>query len=354
MTMYPNYLAFARAHFGTARFNFALSGEHRAACLREPDAAGRPGAVEELRRALADFLSRDASEVVPCLGASQAMSLAAACLKGEKSVAALESPIYEPLRFAFDSAHGPRVSIERAARDDYALPRTLDASVQNADIIVLTNPNNPTGAATSDEALKELLSGFRGSVVVDDVYAPFDDYLIDGKWPGRARDLHPNAWVLGSLTKAFGVGPYRVGWLIVPPEARAAVDEQMVRAVGELPAAWATSALQILEQIPAVAREMKSTLAERKSVVVGALQAVPGLDVFVPARGPYCWVRLPEINDVFAHVQRWAREDGLVVSPGLFFGAPHGMRVSWTAPLAQLRLGTPLLQTRLRELIGSK
>ena len=48
-----NYLAFARAHFGRARFDFALSGEHPAACLVEPKGEGRAGAVEALRAALA-------------------------------------------------------------------------------------------------------------------------------------------------------------------------------------------------------------------------------------------------------------------------------------------------------------
>ena len=75
-----NYLAFARAHFGHARFDFALSGEHSAACLVEPKGEGRAGAVEALRAALADFLGRDVAEVVPCLGTSQAMALAGACL----------------------------------------------------------------------------------------------------------------------------------------------------------------------------------------------------------------------------------------------------------------------------------
>jgi aspartate/methionine/tyrosine aminotransferase len=361
-----NYLAFARAHFGRARFDFALSGESAPACFAPPRREGTPRAtpleaLEALRAALAAFLDRDPSEVVPCLGTSQAMAVAGACLRGAGAVA-IERPVYEPLRLAFEGAQVR--AIPREPPRGYALgAAALAAACAGAGgaegergpigAIVFAEPHNPTGARADHAALRAALAPFRGAVVVDEVYAPFDAYVdARGKWPGQGRALHPRAWAIGSLTKAYGLGPYRVGWLAVPPEERAAADEAVVRAVGELPLRWALDALDVLAQVPAIGAELRASLPARRRVVLGALEAVEGLEVHAPPTGPYAWVRVPEGRDVRAAVVRWAAEDGLVASPGVFFGDPRGLRVAWTAPLARLEEGAPLLAARLRELVA--
>ena len=347
-----NYLAFARAHFGHARFDFALSGEHSAACLVEPKGEGRAGAVEALRAALADFLGRDVAEVVPCLGTSQAMALAGACLGRAGTVVALETPTYEPIRLAFE--HASLVRVERSHAQGYALETALGTSLQNAQVLAFADPHNPTGVSCDPAWLTSALRGFEGSVLVDEVYAPFDSYVdAAGRWPGKGRDLHPNAWAIGSLTKAYGLGPYRVGWLVVPARERPRVDEALVRAVGELPLRWATDAIDVLSQVPAISRELRATLTERRSLVLSALRSVQGVEVHGGERGPYAWVRVPRAENLLAQIVRWAEDDGLVVSPGVFFGDPHGLRVAWTSPLERLREGVPVLVRRLNEMVSA-
>jgi aspartate/methionine/tyrosine aminotransferase len=355
-----NYLAFARAHFGRARFDFALSGESAPPCFVPPRREGLPrasplDALEELRRGLAAFLGRDPAEVVPCLGTSQAMAIAGACLRGE-GVAVIETPTYEPLRLAFAGARG----FERSVRDAYAIDARAiaealgpQAFAAESSLVVVADPHNPTGVRADHATLRAGLAPFRGSVVVDEVYAPFDAYVdADGRWPGQGRDLHPCAWAIGSLTKAYGLGPYRVGWLVVPPEDRPRADEAVVRMVGELPLRWALDAIDVLSQVPAIAAELRASLHARRRAVLDALAKVEGLEVHAPPSGPYAWVRVPEGRDVRAAVVRWAAEDGLVASPGVFFGDPRGLRVSWTAPLARLEEGLPLLCARLGALIA--
>jgi aspartate/methionine/tyrosine aminotransferase len=350
-----NYLAFARAHFGRARHDFALSGEHAPRCLVAPRGEGRGAltpltALEALREDLAAFLGRPVAEVVPCLGTSQAMALAAACLRGVR--VGLEAPVYEPLRLAFEGSETVRIT--RSAATGFTLEAAaLGPAVTATEAIVFAEPHNPTGARTDPAALRAALADFRGTVIVDEVYAPFDRYVNDeGTWPGQGRDLHPNAWAIGSLTKAYGLGPYRVGWLVVPAHERARVDEAVIRAVGELPLHWALEAREVLRQVPALARELRETLPERRALVLACVKGVAGLEVHEPPSGPYVWVRVPEGRDVRAAVERWASELGLVASPGVFFGDARGLRLSWTAPLDRLRAGLPVLEHALRALVA--
>jgi aspartate/methionine/tyrosine aminotransferase len=357
-----NYLAFARAHFGKARFDFALSGESAPPCFAPPRREGPPRAtpleaLEELREKLAVFLARDPAEVVPCLGTSQAMAIAGACLRGAGPTA-IERPVYEPLRLAFEGVR----PFERHASRSYEVEASAIASALGPEGfgsehagVVLADPHNPTGVRADHATLRAALAPFRGTVVVDEVYAPFDAYVdAHGRWPGQGRDVHPRAWAIGSLTKAYGLGPYRVGWLVVPPEDRPRADEAVVRAVGELPLRWALDAIDVLAQVPVIAAELRASLPERRRAVLDALAAVEGLEVHVPPSGPYAWVRVPEGRDVLAAVVRWAAEDGLIASPGVFFGDPRGLRLSWTAPLARIEEGLPHLVSRLRELIAGR
>jgi aspartate/methionine/tyrosine aminotransferase len=350
-----NYLAFARAHFGRARHDFALSGEQTPRAFVSPRGEGRGAytpltALEALRDDLAAFLGRPAAEVVPCLGTSQAMAVAAACLR--EGTVALEAPIYEPLRLAFEGGSSRRFA--RDAHDSFELSAGALAPVMaEARTLVFAEPHNPTGARTKPEVLRAALASFAGTVLVDEVYAPFDRYVNDdGTWPGQGRDLHPNAWAIGSLTKAYGLGPYRVGWVVVPEGERPRVDEAVVRAVGELPLHWALEAREVLRQVPTLARELRATLPERRALVLACVRSIPGLEVHEPPSGPYVWVRVPEGRDVRAAVVRWAAELGLVASPGVFFGDPRGLRLSWTAPLERLREGLPVLEGALRALVA--
>jgi aspartate/methionine/tyrosine aminotransferase len=314
-------------------------------------------AIEALRAGLATFLRRDPAEVVPCLGTKQAMAVAGACLRDAAHVA-IESPVYEPLRLAFEGT-GAR-PVVRAVEGRYAIERRAIEAALGADgfedprsVIAIADPHNPTGARADRATMREALQGFRGTVVVDEVYAPFDAYVdAEERWPGQGRDVHPRAWAIGSLTKAYGLGPYRVGWLAVPPEDRPRADEALVRAVGELPLRWALDAIDVLAQVPAIAHALRASLPARRRVVLEALASVEGLEVHAPPSGPYAWVRVPEGRDVRAAVARWAAEDGLVASPGVFFGDPRGLRIAWTAPLERLEEGVPLLVARLRALVA--
>ncbi len=83
-------------------------------------------------------------------------------------------------------------------------------------LVFICSPNNPTGNATSEEELRELLETCKDSslVVVDEAYIEFcPEYTFSG----LIRD-YPNLVVLRTMSKAFGMAAVRCGFVLASVE----------------------------------------------------------------------------------------------------------------------------------------
>ena len=83
------------------------------------------------------------------------------------------------------------------------------AKMHNVDMILFSNPNNPTGFLLSNEYLEILLKNMSIPVVVDEAYAEF---AKNSAIP-LIKD-HPNLYITRTLSKAYALAGARVGFLI--------------------------------------------------------------------------------------------------------------------------------------------
>lgn len=77
------------------------------------------------------------------------------------------------------------------------------------DIVVVANPNNPTGGLTDESFLIDLLSATDAIVMVDEAYFEFSRHTMR---PHMQR--HPNLVILRTFSKAFSLAGLRVGYLL--------------------------------------------------------------------------------------------------------------------------------------------
>lgn len=85
----------------------------------------------------------------------------------------------------------------------------------NTKIIVLNNPQNPTGILYSDEevlTIIQIAEGVGAEILADEHYRfiPYDDVELIPSLYGRS----PNVVATGSMIKSFGCAGLRVGWII--------------------------------------------------------------------------------------------------------------------------------------------
>ena len=130
-------------------------------------------------------------------------------------------PTYEQL-YRVPASFGAQVSLWKAdpSKNWQLDVEELKTMIKpNTKMIVLNNPNNPTGAIIPKSALEEVVSVARKcniTILSDEVYRPLFHSI--GPWedefPPSAINLgYDNVIVTGSLSKAYSLAGIRTGWI---------------------------------------------------------------------------------------------------------------------------------------------
>jgi histidinol-phosphate aminotransferase len=168
---------------------------------RYPDPAAAIGAVARRH-------GRPENEVLLTAGAAEAFVLLARAFRPRLAVCV--HPSFTEPELALRAARRP---VERLI---LAPPYELDARLvpDDADLVVLGNPTNPTGVLHDPDTIATLARPGR-VLVVDEAFAD----TVPGERGSLAarRDL-PGLVVVRSLTKTWGLAGLRVGYLLGPPE----------------------------------------------------------------------------------------------------------------------------------------
>jgi histidinol-phosphate aminotransferase len=193
----------------------------------------------------------------------------------------------------------------------------LAAVTDRTRLVFLCNPNNPTGTAVGEVALRRLVDGVPPDVlvVIDEAYREYVDpaAVPDGFELFGDR---PNVAVTRTFSKAYALAGLRVGYCLASPAVAGAVRKcQVPFSVTALAQEAAIAALGDAEE---VARRAKLTVAERERVRAALLDA--GYDV-PPSQANFVWLPLGERAADFAEACLAA---GVIVRP--FAG--EGVRVT--------------------------
>ena len=92
-------------------------------------------------------------------------------------------------------------------------------------VLILNNPNNPTGAVYTDDEMKELAQICRAYniiVISDEIYAMID-YTGNGQ-ASMYKYFPENTIVTGGMSKSFAAGGYRFGLMMIPDELSQVMD----------------------------------------------------------------------------------------------------------------------------------
>ncbi|HWL87458.1 MAG TPA: pyridoxal phosphate-dependent aminotransferase [Polyangiaceae bacterium] len=357
--MFPRveYLEWAVHRVGRYPFDLATSGfpTFLLSALGPPPDLEDARAPSLLRAAIARHNAVTPEEAIATLGTSHSLWLAYAALLSPGDEILIESPAYEPL-LAIAAGAGARVTrFVRAESRDYAIdPEAIAPHITaRTRLIVVTNLHNPTGQRADDDTLREiadLVARQGGHLLVDEVYAPFDDFVDkDGIWHGSARRLADNIVTTSSLTKCYGLGPHRFGWLLGSPEIIARAQTAMLASAGSLPVSHAQLFLLALGGIQELAARSRKLMGDKRSRVEAWLaQEQPRFAWSGPRSGLFGLATLPGAGDLQPMLAQGAVEHGAVVVPGSYFEVPNGFRLSWSIDDPHLEDGLDRLGRILR------
>ncbi|GGS57463.1 Rv2231c family pyridoxal phosphate-dependent protein CobC [Streptomyces griseoviridis] len=257
------------------------------------------------RAAVAARHGLPAERVLLTAGAAEAFVLLARALKVRRPVV-VHPQFTEPEAALRDAGHTVDRVLLRAA-DGFRLDPA--AVPDDADLVVVGNPTNPTSVLHPAAALAALARPGR-TLVVDEA---FMDAVPGEREALAGRTDVPGLVVLRSLTKTWGLAGLRIGYALAAPEMVAALERAQPLWPVSAPALVAAEACVGPRAVAEAAHAAHRVAADRERLVAGLAEFTGrGLAVVEPAEGPFVLVRLPGA----AGVRRRLRELGYAVRRG--------------------------------------
>lgn len=302
---------------------------------RPEPAPDDPGDHDALVAAISSAYDVDREQVLATTGATEAVDLAVRATVADGGRVAVEHPAYQPLVWIPRLAGGEVVRFRRRSGTGYALPvdHILDLLEGGLDLVVLTNLHNPTGAGVDDDALRALAGAaddHDAQLLVDEVFRR----SALGATADHAARFEAGV-AADSLTKSFGYGTLRTGWMVGPPDVvdRARAWKEMVNpgiaGPGRTVAAWC---LANEDEIMAEHRDR----IERNRKRLDAWVDEHDLDWSAPEAGNVCTVEVGDDDVAFAER---AVDAGVVVVPGSFIEMPGHVRIAYGMATDELERG---------------
>ena len=287
------------------------------------------GAARALRRALGERHGVGPDRVVVGNGSAELILLAGQALlePGTTVVHADPSFAVYPLLAPLAGAHAAAVPL--ADDDGLDLDAMADAIDSRTRLLLVCNPNNPTGVSRPAAAVERLLDRAPEdlAVLVDEAYFEFVAAPEAGRVMALAAE-RPNLLVTRTFSKAHGLSALRVGYGVGGPAWIDALDR--VRQPFNTNGLAQAAALESLRHPDALAGRVAEVLAERGRVEA-ALRAL-GVG-FTPSRTNFILLDSGSEGGLpgpATHRELLIR--GVVVRDGASLGCPGRLRVTIGTP----------------------
>jgi aspartate/methionine/tyrosine aminotransferase len=218
-------------------------------------------------------------------------------------------------------------------------------------LISFSNPNNPTGSLMSQALLEDLVriaASVDAYVLSDEVYRGTTQ-LGDELTPSVA-DLYPKGISTGSMSKAFSLAGFRLGWICGPP--------QVLRAA-EIHRDYNTISVGVLDDFfSAIALENQGKILARSRALVRAnlatldqwLQSEPSMWYVKPSAGTVALLHYSFGLPSTEFCVRLLEESGVLLTPGSAFELEKCVRIGYANSSAVLQEGLLRTSDHLRRL----
>ena len=309
---------------------------------------GLPNLLELISRYLNERfgLEYDPKHILVTVGGSEAIDLALrACIERGDEVL-IPDPAYvsySPLVFMSD---GTPIHVECREEDNFVLkPEFLEKAItEKTKAIILTYPNNPTGAIMTEEELKaiaEIIIRHDLLVITDEIYA---ELTYGGKHTSIVSlpGMKERCIYVGGFSKAFAMTGWRMGFVCAPAE----IDEAMFKihqyGIMCAPIMSQYAAVEALKDGLsdgfATVEEMRDSYDKRRKFVLHSLQEI-GLSCFEPQGAFYAF---PSVKASGLPAEQFANDlllqHKVAVVPGNAFGkfGENNVRISYATSMNAL------------------
>lgn len=320
--------------------------------------AGTP----ELRREIASYLSRrfniqyNEKQIITTVGGSEAIDIIIRSITGEGDEVIVHEPnfvCYEPL---IQMCGGKAVIIETKEEDGFKV--TADALrrviTDKTKAVIMTYPNNPTGAIMDREDWEEIAEVLRDTNVViisDEIYAELT-YGKEHVSPASVSDLYERTVTVSGFSKAYAMTGWRLGYVAAPEPIINTVLKIHQYAIMCAPTASQFAGIEALRSGDDDVKMMVAEYDRRRKILVSEL-AKMGISCYEPKGAFYVFPNIKRFglsSDEFA--EKLLFEYNCAVVPGSAFGqcGEGFVRISYAYSLEHLYKGLECIKKMISSL----
>ncbi|MBO7667625.1 MAG: aminotransferase class I/II-fold pyridoxal phosphate-dependent enzyme [Firmicutes bacterium] len=251
----------------------------------------------ELRRQIAAYQKRrfglsydPEEEILVTVGGSEAIDLAFRAILRPGDEVVVHEPCFVCYAPLVRLAGGEPVIVETKAEDEFRLTAAeLERAITpKTKAVVLSFPNNPTGAVMEKEHLEALAALLRDK----NVYVISDEIYAEMNYTGRRHvsiaslpDMRERALVVSGFSKAFAMTGWRLGYIMAPAEVMGVMKKIHQYALMCSPTASQYGAVEALRGCEADMQSMVREYDRRRRLILKGLRDL-GLPCF-EARGAF-------------------------------------------------------------------
>jgi len=291
-------------------------------------------------------ISIDPSRIFVTTGGSAALLLVTSMLLNVDEGFLMTDPGYPCNRHFLHAFEAEPQLVPVTADDHFQLtPALIERHWKdNTRGALIASPANPTGAVIARKDLEQIANAIKernGYLVVDEIYhgLVYGDVAQDS-----VLSIDPSAFVVNSFSKYFGMTGWRLGWMVVPPDA-VKIAEKLSQNLFICPSSVAQHAALGAFGIDAK-NEMERNKAEfkkRRDFLVPALRKLGFGVPLMPEGAFYVYAKLPAgLGSSEAFAQSLLEQHHVAITPGTDFGtylAEDYARFSYSQDLETLRKG---------------
>ncbi len=291
-------------------------------------------------------ISVDPSRIFVTTGGSAALLLVTSMLLNVDEGFLMTDPGYPCNRHFLHAFEAEPQLVPVTADDHFQLtPALIERHWKdNTRGALIASPANPTGAVIARKDLEQIANAIKernGYLVVDEIYhgLVYGDVAQDS-----VLSIDPSAFVVNSFSKYFGMTGWRLGWMVVPPDA-VKIAEKLSQNLFICPSsvaqyaalgAFSTDAKNEMER-------NKAEFKKRRDFLVPALRKLGFGVPLMPEGAFYVYAKLPAgLGSSEAFAQSLLEQHHVAITPGTDFGtylAEDYARFSYSQDLETLKKG---------------